>query len=69
VTDIPICVNGIPPDGCCLLAIPNTSQWQVVCANTTQPQPTSVPSLFIGSGIILTLAICMAALVIIARKG
>lgn len=43
---IPYCVDGVAPDGCCLLAVPNTSEWHVACASTAgQPTAATVPTL------------------------
>ena len=47
--------------GCCLLQIPNTSEWQVVCANST-PGPATIPTLSLWGGIVLCLALVAAAL-------
>ena len=46
IPPLPYCVGGVAPDGCCLLAIPDTSQWQVVCAAPSeQPAVATVPAL------------------------
>lgn len=43
---LPYCIDGVAPDGCCLLVAPNTSEWQVVCASPSeQPAVATVPTL------------------------
>lgn len=57
---LPPCVPGEPVTGCCLLPIPNTSEWQVVCASGTQA-PDSIPTLTLWGGLLLGLALVVAA--------
>ena len=57
---IPPCGPGDPVLGCCLLQIPNTSEWQVVCTNST-PGPATIPTLSLWGGIVLCLALVAAA--------
>lgn len=61
---LPYCIDGVAPDGCCLLAIPNTSQWGVVCASPSgQPVVATVPTLsWLG------MAALSAAIVIVAVR-
>ena len=43
---LPPCVDGVAPGGCCLLAVPNTSERQVVCASPAeQPIVATVPTM------------------------
>jgi len=43
-TVIPVCTPDAPPVGCCLVAIPNTSEWSVVCASPSSSSA-NVPAL------------------------
>lgn len=67
---LPYCVDGVAPDGCCLLAVPNTSEWQVVCASPSQPPvPATVPTLsWLGMGV-LAVAITLVAVRRLAGGG
>lgn len=57
---LPPCGPGDPVLGCCLLQIPNTSEWQVVCTSST-PAPATIPTLSPWGGIVLGLALLAAA--------
>ena len=59
---LPPCGPGDPVLGCCLLAVPNASEWQVVCASPTAPEPATIPTLSLWGGIVLGLALVAAAL-------
>lgn len=61
------CVAGEPVNGCCLLAVPNTSEWQVVCANNYQPN--NVPMTSSVGTVILIAAIGAAAIASIVRSA
>ncbi len=57
-------IQPCPPSGeiasCCLLAVPNTSTWQVVCPNATAA-PAAVPTLTAWAGVLLTVLLVVAA--------
>ena len=61
------CVPNQPPIDCCLLQIPNTSEWQVVCANNYQPN--NVPMTSSVGTVILIAAIGAAAIASIVRSA
>lgn len=48
--------------GCCLVAIPNTSQWEVQCADPAAQGPVSVPVLSGWGSLILGLSLVAVAL-------
>lgn len=56
---IPPC-TAAPPDVCCLVEIPNTSQWQVACPSTASVQ--AVPTLTSAGSMLLAITLCAAAL-------
>jgi hypothetical protein len=58
---VPTCGPGDPVLGCCSVAIPNTSEWQVVCASPSGGPP-SVPSLLPWAGTLLAALLIVAAL-------
>lgn len=55
----PCTANG-PVTGCCLLAVPNTSSWQVVCASPSAA-PTAVPMTTTTGAVLLAIALCLIA--------
>ena len=59
------CPTTGPVEGCCLLAIPNTSSWQVVCSGSVGVQ-TAVPTL--SEWGLITLALALAAVAIRRMK-
>lgn len=58
---LPPCGPGDPVLGCCLLQIPNTSSWEVVCTNST-PAPATIPTLSAGGMALCAVLILAAAL-------
>ena len=50
-----------PVEGCCLLAIPNTSSWQVVCSGSVGV-PTVIPTLSEWGLMALALALAFVAI-------
>lgn len=58
-TPIPTCGPGEPVTGCCLLQIPNTSEWGVVCASPSVPA--AVPALTEWGGLLLGLLLVLVA--------
>lgn len=57
---LPPCAPGGPELGCCVVAVPDVSGWQVVCASGTQA-PDSIPTLTLWGGLLLGLALVGAA--------
>ncbi|MFA6031142.1 MAG: hypothetical protein WC969_14900 [Elusimicrobiota bacterium] len=59
---IPPCEVGVPVEGCCLLPIPNTSQWEVVCASPSGPAQSSIPTLTEWGGLLFAVLLVGLAL-------
>ena len=55
------CPTTGPVEGCCLLAVPNTSSWQVVCSGSVGA-PTVIPTLSEWGLVALALALAFVAL-------
>ena len=55
------CPTAGPVEGCCLLAIPNTSSWQVVCSGGVGV-PTVIPTLSEWGLMALSLALAFVAI-------
>ena len=59
MNELPLCPPSGEITGCCLLAVPNTSTWQVVCTNTTSA-PAAVPTLTAWAGILFAVLLVVA---------
>ena len=55
------CPTTGPVEGCCLLAVPNTSSWQVVCSGSVGA-PTVIPTLSEWGQLALSLALAFVAI-------
>lgn len=58
---LPVCTPDAPPVGCCLVAIPNTSEWAVVCASPTSNVAT-VPALTEAGALLFGVLLIAAAM-------
>ena len=61
------CGPDTPDYSCCMMAVPNTSEWQVVCPNGTSIGGPPVPAVS-DAGLVLAAALIGAAAVSLIRS-
>jgi len=66
VTDFPPCSPSVPDTQCCVVAVPNTSGWQVVCPRG--PEAVAVPTVS-SLGLVICAVMVGAAAVAMLRGG
>lgn len=58
---LPLCPPSGEITGCCLVAVPNTSTWRVVCPNTTSA-PAAIPGLTMWAGVLFAVLLVAVAM-------
>lgn len=59
MNDFPVCSPSVPATECCVMAVPNTSEWQVVCPGGAGAQ--SIPAVSSLGLVICAVMVGMAA--------
>lgn len=62
------CPPSGPLEGCCLLQVPNTSSWQVVCTTVSGGPPAAVPAMSTTSVVLMAVTLALAALMTLRRS-